>query len=120
MILNSADATFNKFNFYCLFFTHDISSTFFPLLEATVSGDSIALNAFILQGGDCAESFSQFSANGIRDTFKVLLQMAVILTYGSSIPIIKIGVDLETLRPDQAEYIGVKVEGPYKPEYYRY
>ena len=32
----------------------------------------------------------------------------------------KIGVDLETLRPDQAEYIGVKVEGPYKPEYYRY
>ena len=48
-------------------------------------------NAFILQGGDCAESFSQFSANGIRDTFKVLLQMAVILTYGSSIPIIKIG-----------------------------
>ena len=48
-------------------------------------------DAFILQGGDCAESFSQFSANGIRDTFKVLLQMAVILTYGSSIPIIKIG-----------------------------
>ena len=48
-------------------------------------------NAFILQGGDCAESFSQFSANGIRDTFKVLLQMAVILTFGSSIPIIKIG-----------------------------
>ena len=48
-------------------------------------------SAFILQGGDCAESFSQFSANGIRDTFKVLLQMAVILTYGSSIPIIKIG-----------------------------
>ena len=44
-----------------------------------------------MQGGDCAESFSQFSANGIRDTFKVLLQMAVILTYGSSIPIIKIG-----------------------------
>ena len=32
----------------------------------------------------------------------------------------KIGVELETLRPDQAEYIGVKVDGPYKPEYYRY
>jgi len=47
--------------------------------------------AFILQGGDCAESFSQFSANGIRDTFKVLLQMAVILTFGASMPIIKIG-----------------------------
>ena len=48
-------------------------------------------DAFILQGGDCAESFTQFSANGIRDTFKVLLQMAVILTFGSSMPIIKIG-----------------------------
>ena len=48
-------------------------------------------DAFILQGGDCAESFSQFSANGIRDTFKVLLQMAVILTFGSSMPIVKIG-----------------------------
>jgi len=47
--------------------------------------------AFILQGGDCAESFSQFSANSIRDTFKVLLQMAVILTFGSSMPVIKIG-----------------------------
>ena len=32
----------------------------------------------------------------------------------------KIGVELETLREDQADYIGVKVEGPYKPEYYRY
>ena len=63
--------------------------------EVQVLKKSLALaekgNAFILQGGDCAESFSQFSANGIRDTFKVLLQMAVILTYGSSIPIIKIG-----------------------------
>ena len=63
--------------------------------EVQALKNSLALaekgNAFILQGGDCAESFSQFSANGIRDTFKVLLQMAVILTYGSSIPIIKIG-----------------------------
>ena len=63
--------------------------------EVQVLKKSLALaekgNAFILQGGVCAESFSQFSANGIRDTFKVLLQMAVILTYGSSIPIIKIG-----------------------------
>ena len=63
--------------------------------EVQVLKKSLALaekgNAFILQGGDCAESFSQFSANGIRDSFKVLLQMAVILTYGSSIPIIKIG-----------------------------
>ncbi|MYF90121.1 MAG: 3-deoxy-7-phosphoheptulonate synthase, partial [Boseongicola sp. SB0676_bin_33] len=38
---------------------------------------------FLLQGGDCAESFSEFSADNIRDTFKVLLQMAVVLTYGA-------------------------------------
>ena len=48
-------------------------------------------NAFLLQGGDCAESFNQFSANGIRDTFKVLLQMAVVLTFGASLPVVKLG-----------------------------
>ncbi len=47
--------------------------------------------AFVLQGGDCAESFSDFSANNIRDTFRVLLQMAVVLTYGASVPVVKMG-----------------------------
>ena len=47
--------------------------------------------AFLLQGGDCAESFAEFSANNIRDSFKVMLQMAVVLTYGASMPIVKIG-----------------------------
>ncbi len=47
--------------------------------------------AFLLQGGDCAESFAEFSANNIRDTFRVLLQMAVVLTYGAAMPIVKIG-----------------------------
>jgi 3-deoxy-7-phosphoheptulonate synthase len=47
--------------------------------------------AFLLQGGDCAESFAEFSANNIRDSFKVLLQMAVVLTYGASMPVVKIG-----------------------------
>ncbi|MWV61552.1 3-deoxy-7-phosphoheptulonate synthase class II [Helicobacter saguini] len=47
--------------------------------------------AFLLQGGDCAESFSQFSANGIRDMFKVILQMSAILTFAASCPIIKVG-----------------------------
>ena len=47
--------------------------------------------AFLLQGGDCAESFSQFSANGIRDMFKIILQMSVILTFASSCPIVKVG-----------------------------
>ena len=48
-------------------------------------------NAFLLQGGDCAESFLEFSADNIRDTFKVLMQMAVVLTFGASCPVIKVG-----------------------------
>jgi len=47
--------------------------------------------AFLLQGGDCAEAFDQFSADHIRDTFKVLLQMAVVLTYGAKVPVVKVG-----------------------------
>ncbi|WP_257275962.1 MULTISPECIES: class II 3-deoxy-7-phosphoheptulonate synthase [unclassified Endozoicomonas] len=47
--------------------------------------------AFLLQGGDCAESFLEFSADNIRDTFKVLMQMAVVLTFGASCPVIKVG-----------------------------
>src|SRR5205807_1847072 len=47
--------------------------------------------AFTLQGGDCAESFSEFTANTIRDTFRVLLQMAVVLTFGASLPVVKLG-----------------------------
>jgi 3-deoxy-7-phosphoheptulonate synthase len=48
-------------------------------------------NAFLLQGGDCAESFAEFHPNNIRDTFRVLLQMAVILTYGGATPVVKVG-----------------------------
>ena len=47
--------------------------------------------AFLLQGGDCAESFDQFSADGIRDTFKVMLQMAMVLTFGAKVPVVKVG-----------------------------
>jgi 3-deoxy-7-phosphoheptulonate synthase len=47
--------------------------------------------AFLLQGGDCAESFSEFSADNIRDTFRVMLQMAVVLTYGAKVPVVKVG-----------------------------
>ena len=48
-------------------------------------------NGFLLQGGDCAESFSEFHADNIRDTFRVILQMAVILTSGTNLPIVKVG-----------------------------
>ena len=47
--------------------------------------------AFLLQGGDCAESFAEFHPNNIRDTFRVLLQMAVVLTFGAGIPVVKVG-----------------------------
>ena len=47
--------------------------------------------SFLLQGGDCAESFAEFSAINIRDTFKVLMQMAVVLTFGASCPVVKVG-----------------------------
>ena len=48
-------------------------------------------NAFVLQGGDCAESFAEFHPDNIRDTFRVLLQMAVVLTFGGACPVVKIG-----------------------------
>ena len=47
--------------------------------------------AFVLQGGDCAESFGKFQTDVIRDTFRVLLQMAVVLTFGASVPVVKLG-----------------------------
>lgn len=47
--------------------------------------------SFLLQGGDCAESFDHFNTNSIRDTFKVLLQMAIVLTFGGQSPVVKIG-----------------------------
>src|SRR5690242_7564546 len=49
--------------------------------------DVAAGKSFVLQGGDCAESFSEFGANKIRDTFRVLLQMSVIMTFAGSIPV---------------------------------
>jgi 3-deoxy-7-phosphoheptulonate synthase len=48
-------------------------------------------DAFLLQGGDCAESFAEHGANNIRDFFRVLLQMAVVLTYAGSSPVVKVG-----------------------------
>lgn len=48
-------------------------------------------NAFLLQGGDCAESFVEFNSDKIRDTFRAILQMAVVMTYSGSMPIVKVG-----------------------------
>lgn len=48
-------------------------------------------NAFLLQGGDCAESFSEFRADNIRDTFKAMMQMAVVMTFAGLSPVVKVG-----------------------------
>jgi 3-deoxy-7-phosphoheptulonate synthase len=53
--------------------------------------DVAAGRAFLLQGGDCAESFAEFHPDNIRDTLRVLLQMAVVLTYGAAMPVVKVG-----------------------------
>ena len=85
--------------------------------------------AFLLQGGDCAESFSEFSADHIRDTFKVMMQMAVVLTFGLSMPVVKVarmagqfakprssatevidGIELPSYRGDMINAIGFTEE----------
>src|SRR6201996_1354025 len=53
--------------------------------------DVVDGKAFLLQGGDCAESFKEFTANNIRDTFRLILQMAVILTFAGGKPVVKVG-----------------------------
>lgn len=52
--------------------------------------DAAVGRAFLLQGGDCAESFKEFNANNIRDTFRVILQMSVVLMFGGQVPVIKV------------------------------
>lgn len=53
--------------------------------------DVVDRKAFLLQGGDCAESFGQFNADYIRDTFRVMLQMAVVMTFAARVPVVKVG-----------------------------
>jgi len=53
--------------------------------------DVAAGRAFLLQGGDCAESFAEFSPQSVQDTFRVLLQMAVVLTFAAACPVVKVG-----------------------------
>ena len=57
----------------------------------TALGEVAGGRAFLLQAGDCAESFHEFSADSIRDKLRVILQMAVVLTYGSGVPVVKLG-----------------------------
>ncbi len=73
-------------------------------------------DAFLLQGGDCAESFEEFSADLIRDTFKVLLKMAVVLTFGGKRPVVKIGrMAGQFAKPRSSDY--EEVNGQKLPSY---
>ncbi|VFQ74249.1 unnamed protein product [Cuscuta campestris] len=54
-------------------------------------GEAAMGRAFLLQGGDCAESFKEFNANNIRDTFRIILQMGAVLMFGGQMPVIKVG-----------------------------
>ena len=72
--------------------------------------------AFLLQGGDCAESFAEFHPDNIRDTFRVILQMAVVLVFGGSRPVVKVGrLAGQFAKPRSADF--ESVEGVELPSY---
>ncbi len=81
--LKEVEDTISKFP--PLVFAGEVRNLKQDLKEATEG------KAFLLQGGDCAESFAEFSADNIRDTFKVILQMAVVLTFSGGCPVVKVG-----------------------------
>jgi 3-deoxy-7-phosphoheptulonate synthase len=73
--------------------------------------------AILLQGGDCAESFAEFSADNIRDSFKVLLQMTVVLMYGAGLPVVKVGrMAGQFAKPRSAD---IETQGPLTLPAYR-
>jgi len=72
--------------------------------------------AFLLQGGDCAESFSEHHADNIRDFFRAMLQMAVVLTYAGSVPVVKVGrIAGQFAKPRSAPF--EEVDGVSLPSY---
>jgi 3-deoxy-7-phosphoheptulonate synthase len=81
--LAAAEATLSKYP--PLVFAGEARS-----LKAALAA-AAAGRAFMLQGGDCAESFAEFHPDKIRDTFRVMLQMAVVLTFGGGVPVVKVG-----------------------------
>ena len=67
--------------------------------------DVVNGKAFLLQGGDCAESFTSFDANNIKDLFKVMMQMAVVLTFSGGCPVVKVGrVAGQFAKPRSADF----------------
>lgn len=74
-------------------------------------------NGFLLQGGDCAESFTEFHADTIRDTFRVILQMSVILTAGTNLPVVKMGRMAGQFAKPRSSQIEMK-DGKELPSYF--
>lgn len=84
-------------------------------LKASLA-DVVHGKAFLLQGGDCAESFSEFNAVNIRDMFKVMLQMAVVLTFAGGCPIVKVGrLAGQFAKPRSSDY--EEMDGVSLPSY---
>jgi len=84
-------------------------------LKASLA-DVVAGKAFLLQGGDCAESFAEFNAVNIRDMFKVMLQMAVVLTFAGGCPIVKLGrLAGQFAKPRSSDY--EEINGVQLPSY---
>ncbi len=78
--------------------------------------DVVNGKAFLLQGGDCAESFDAFNANNIKDLFKVMMQMAVVLTFSGGCPVVKVGrVAGQFAKPRSADF--EEVNGIALPSY---
>ncbi|RXJ67140.1 3-deoxy-7-phosphoheptulonate synthase class II [Halarcobacter ebronensis] len=72
--------------------------------------------AFLLQGGDCAESFNAFNANNIKDLFKVMMQMAVVLTFSGGCPVVKVGrIAGQFAKPRSADF--EEINGISLPSY---
>lgn len=106
--LQEAEATLKSYP--PLVFAKEMRSLKSALKEAVFG------RAFLLQGGDCAESFSSFSADGIRDLFKVLLQMSVVLAFAGGCPVIKVGrVAGQFAKPRSAEH--EEIDGKQVPIY---
>ncbi len=87
------------------------SETLKSKLADVVRGD-----AFLLQGGDCAESFNAFDANNIKDLFKVMMQMAVVLTFSGGKPVVKVGrIAGQFAKPRSADF--EEINGIALPSY---
>ena len=78
--------------------------------------DVVDGKAFLLQGGDCAESFAEFNPDNIRDTFKLILQMSLVLTYSASLPVVKVGRIAGQFSKPRSSPVAVK-DGVELPSY---